>query len=96
MFTNSMVVWPNTDKAKSLRMRREKMQQEDVFENISAGGGGWGNPLERPVELVVEDVENYKVSLRSAQELYGIHILPTGEIQESKERQLHNRALPSN
>lgn len=96
LFTNSMVVWPNTDKAKSLRMRREKMQQADVFENISAGGGGWGNPLERPVELVVEDVENYKVSLRSAQELYGIHILPTGEIQESKERLFHNRALPSN
>lgn len=85
-FTNSMVVWPGTNKAKSLRMRRERMAKDEVFENMSAGGGGWGNPFDRPIDLVLEDVENLKISREAAKQLYGIEILPNGDTRETQDR----------
>lgn len=85
-YTNGMVVWPDTPNAKSMRMRREKMQAGDVFDNISAGGGGWGNPYEREISQILSDVENLKVSQESARDLYGVEILPNGQVQETPER----------
>lgn len=37
-----------------------------------AGGGGWGDPLERTPSEVARDVKNGKVSLASAQSAYGV------------------------
>ena len=37
-----------------------------------AGGGGWGDPLERDPEAVARDVKNDKVSLEQARERYGV------------------------
>ena len=92
-FTNSMVVWPGTPKAKPLRMRRENMAKNEVFENMSAGGGGWGNPLEREVDLIVDDVQNLKVSSESARDVYGIEILSTGEVRETARRvEFHSKS----
>ena len=36
------------------------------------GGGGYGDPLERPAELVAEDVANYRVSPEAARSDYGV------------------------
>ena len=41
-----------------------------------AGGGGWGDPLERDPELVAQDVRNDKVSLASARDDYGVVLDP--------------------
>jgi N-methylhydantoinase B len=38
----------------------------------TAGGGGYGNPLEREREAVIEDVRNGKVSDVAARQLYGL------------------------
>ena len=43
-----------------------------IFHDQAGGGGGYGNPLERPVERVLEDVRNELVSVRSAREDYGV------------------------
>ena len=40
-----------------------------------AGGGGFGDPLLRDPSLVARDVRNDKVSLRAAQDLYGVVLL---------------------
>ena len=40
--------------------------------NMNPGGGGYGNPLERPVEKVILDVKNGLVSRKGAQEDYGV------------------------
>jgi N-methylhydantoinase B len=49
-----------------------------VFE--TPGGGGLHPPTERPVELVVADVEEGLVSIEQAREAYGVAIDPvTGE-----------------
>jgi N-methylhydantoinase B len=38
------------------------------------GGGGYGNPFQRPVELVLNDVVNGYVSLEAAEREYGVVI----------------------
>lgn len=40
----------------------------------SPGGGGYGDPFERPVELVLNDVINGYVSLQAAEQDYGVVI----------------------
>lgn len=46
----------------------------DVFRHELAGGGGWGNPLERSIDKVVLDVRNGYVSLEGARRDYGVCI----------------------
>jgi len=41
---------------------------------MNPGGGGYGNPMERPVDKVVWDVKNGLVSIKGAQEDYGVII----------------------
>jgi N-methylhydantoinase B len=48
------------------------MKKGDLFRHEVAGGGGWGDPLERDPVLVLQDVLNDFVSLRSAREDYGV------------------------
>jgi N-methylhydantoinase B/oxoprolinase/acetone carboxylase alpha subunit len=48
------------------------MRAGELLWHRMAGGGGWGDPFERPVEAVVADVRNAKVSLAAARELYGV------------------------
>ncbi|MBW2016531.1 MAG: hydantoinase B/oxoprolinase family protein [Deltaproteobacteria bacterium] len=43
-----------------------------VFYEMAGGGGGYGDPRERPVERVLEDVRNGVVSPRSARDDYGV------------------------
>ncbi|MFD0986262.1 hydantoinase B/oxoprolinase family protein [Methyloligella solikamskensis] len=50
--------------------------KEEVFMFESTGGGGWGNPHERPVEKVLDDVIDGYVSLEKARESYGVAIDP--------------------
>jgi N-methylhydantoinase B len=51
----------------------------DVFVGImSSGGGGFGDPLERSVARVAEDLSDGKVSPEMAAEVYGIVIASDG------------------
>jgi len=44
----------------------------DVFRHELAGGGGWGDPLERDPEAVLRDVRNEYVSAERARRDYGV------------------------
>ena len=44
----------------------------------TAGGGGYGDPLEREAERVLEDVREGYVSLAAAERDYGVHIVKDG------------------
>ena len=48
----------------------------DIVEKRSSGGGGVGNPHERDLELVQEDVANELVSLDAARDVYLVVINP--------------------
>jgi len=52
------------------------MRRGEAIRHCTAGGGGWGNPLERLPEKVLEDVVDEKVSIEKARELYGVVIRP--------------------
>jgi N-methylhydantoinase B len=47
----------------------------DIIRVYSPGSGGYGNPLKRPVEKVLEDVVESKVSVQKAKELYGVCVV---------------------
>ncbi len=62
-----------------------KTTTKDLLENVpkgtiyfqqAGGGGGYGNPLERPVEKVIKDVRNGVVSIKKAKEDYGVIVNP--------------------
>ncbi|MCB1744128.1 MAG: hydantoinase B/oxoprolinase family protein [Gammaproteobacteria bacterium] len=44
----------------------------DVFRHELAGGGGWGDPLDRDPQAVLRDVRNEYVSVASARDDYGV------------------------
>jgi N-methylhydantoinase B len=51
----------------------------DVIEIVTTGGGGWGDPLDREVELVLQDVVRGLVSPESAERDYGVVLTCEGE-----------------
>ncbi len=59
----------------------EILNTEDVFRHIMAGGGGYGDPLQRDPQAVLTDVLEDKVSLDQARNEYGVVIdSQSGEI----------------
>jgi N-methylhydantoinase B len=54
-----------------------QVQRGDLIRHTLAGGGGWGDPLEREPEKVLADFIAEKVSLEKARELYGVVIDPS-------------------
>ena len=76
--TNTMIVWPDTERAHRARMERFTMQPGEGFRNFSAGGGGWGDPLDRPIDLVREDVLDEYVSAEQAEQVYGVRVEADG------------------
>jgi len=66
---------------------RYPLNKGDVLKLVTATGGGYGNPLDRPAESVVKDVKNEYYSINDAKEIYGIDINPdTFEFWENKLR----------
>ncbi|MDG2205866.1 MAG: hydantoinase B/oxoprolinase family protein, partial [Alphaproteobacteria bacterium] len=50
----------------------------DVFRHELAGGGGWGDPLERDADLVCKDVRDELVSAEAARDNYGVVLTADG------------------
>lgn len=48
----------------------------ETFMFESTGGGGWGNPHERPPEEVLDDVLDEYVSIEAARDQYGVAVDP--------------------
>lgn len=67
-----------------------KMPAEGIIQFYRAGGGGWGNPLERDPELVLEDVKNEFVSLEAAEKEYGV-VIQDGEIDQRKTKKIREQ-----
>jgi N-methylhydantoinase B len=63
-----------------------------LFHEIAGGGGGYGDPFQRPVEKVLKDVRNGLVSIERAKEDYGVVIDPlTFQINEEETRRLRGQ-----
>jgi len=53
-----------------------RLKTGDTYRLLTQGGGGWGDPLKRDINMVLEDVRNEKVSVKRAKEAYGVVIHP--------------------
>lgn len=51
---------------------RFPLSKGDVVRLITATGGGYGNPYNRPVEKVASDAKNGFISVEQAKEIYGV------------------------
>ena len=71
-----VILRPGTDQEQTTGMVYEAMAPGEVLVNCSGGGGGWGNPLKRDPEKVLNDVRNAYISLTSAERDYGVVIDP--------------------
>ena len=69
-----------------------QMKPGDVVTIDAPGGGGYGNPLERDVDMVVNDVKQGYVSIKSAKNNYGVVIDPqTNEADKIKTGKLRSK-----
>ena len=69
------------------------LNRGDVLRHVLAGAGGWGNPLERDPQRILDDVRNGKVSIRSAERNYGVAIDPdTLKIDVARTNRLRSRS----
>ncbi len=52
------------------------LKEGEAFALKAGGGGGFGDPFERPAETVAEDVKQGYVSIEAARKLYGVAVDP--------------------
>ncbi len=70
---------------------RNWLNEDDLFHCTGAGGGGWGDPLERDPVAVVRDVNEGLVTTQWAKEPYGVICVPSGELDVEGTRQMRDR-----
>jgi N-methylhydantoinase B len=64
-----------------------------VYHQLAGGGGGYGDPKERPAEAVAEEVRNGIVSARVARDVYGVVINEaTFEVEDGATASLRQKA----
>jgi N-methylhydantoinase B len=62
----------------------------DVYRHRMAGGGGWGDPLERDPAEVAHDVADEKVSAAAARDHYGVVLGADGSVDDEKTEALRD------
>jgi N-methylhydantoinase B len=74
----SIVVNPGTASAREIPPIGDGFAVEagDIVQVITPGGGGWGDPFERPAERVRDDVQRRFVTLGGARDDYGVVLDP--------------------
>ena len=72
-------------------MSSTAMQAGDEFVHIQAGGGGFGNPAERPAEKVLEDVIDELITPDYAWDVYGV-VIVNGKIDQRATEALRSTA----
>jgi len=63
-----------------------------VFNQIAGGGGGYGDPFERPAELVQADVRNGLIGVEAARADYGVWVDPQSLALDAKRTEELRRA----
>ena len=63
---------PDVDRRLAPSKFTKNIQKGDVFRHVLAGGGGWGDPLERDPAAVLRDVRNEVLSRDRAKSDYGV------------------------
>lgn len=72
-----------------------RMEKGDAMRIRSAGGGGFGDPLDRDSERVAEDVAEQMVSVEAAEQVYGVCLNSDGTVSgpRTERQRQHLRQL---
>ena len=71
------------------------VRKDDIIRIVTAGGGGWGNPFERPASLVLDDVLDAFITPESAMREYGVVLSLDGlSVDVEATRECRERAEP--
>jgi N-methylhydantoinase B len=63
--------------------------KETVYHQLAGGGGGYGDPKNRPAELVASQVRNGTISVQAAREIYGVVVdEKTGRVDQEQTSRL--------
>jgi N-methylhydantoinase B len=81
--SENLLVHPDGSKGVLPPMFSIEIEAGDVYEHRTAGGGGWGDPLERDPAAVADDVLNEKVSPEAARRLYGVVVADDGSAERT-------------
>lgn len=72
-----------------------RLRKGDVIEVLTPGGGGYGDPWTREVELVEEDLRQGLISVETAEREYGVVVDATGAVdRERTDEQRSSAARP--
>jgi N-methylhydantoinase B len=63
---------PNGEKRIFRTFSLGPIEAGETLITMGAGGGGWGDPLDRDMESVREDVQNELISPARARDVYGV------------------------
>ncbi len=66
--------WTETGEWRKCLLAAYRFAPGERFLFESTGGGGWGNPLERSIATVLDDVLDEYISLETASDVYGVII----------------------
>ena len=79
--------------AKSGKFSLRPVKAGTIFRNYCSGGGGFGDSLRRPVNLVLKDVENELLSPEFAANAYGVVVNPATMKVDEKVTEERRRIL---
>ena len=78
--SSNVLLRPDGSREELAPMFSTEIQAGDVYEHRTAGGGGWGDPLERDPATVAADVLDEKVSAAAARAQYGVVVAADGTV----------------
>ncbi|HEV8298866.1 MAG TPA: hydantoinase B/oxoprolinase family protein, partial [Acidimicrobiales bacterium] len=55
----------------------------DVFELVANPGAGWGDPLDRPLRAVQDDLRDGRVGVQDARDVYGVVVRDDGLVDDA-------------
>ena len=69
------------------------LREGEIIVSISCGGGGFGSPLERPPDQVVEDMREKWITAEAAQSVYGVVLGVDGEADIAASKKLRRKMV---
>ena len=67
------------------------VQHGALITHEQAGAGGFGDPLERPAQLVLDDLKDGKISAGYAKNRHGVVLTGDGAVDEQASTELRQR-----
>lgn len=76
-----LIYCPGTDEEEQIDVMsaNSELTAGKILDFVQSGGGGWGDPFERPPAWVLDDVRDQLVSRGRAEEVYGVKFAEDGD-----------------